>query len=79
MNWLADVPESRRRRYLILISIIIAAGICYCAGIAALLFAPSNQTIMATFIESPMPSNTMNRTRRVGGGMARRNWMIGST
>src|SRR3990172_12286198 len=58
MNWLADVPEIRRRRYLIFISIIIAAGIGYCAGITALMLAPSNQMIIATFTPTTTRSPT---------------------
>ena len=48
MSWLAGVPEARRRRYLILISIIVLAGLCYCAAFAALLMAPSNQALQPT-------------------------------
>ncbi|HET7091314.1 MAG TPA: protein kinase, partial [Anaerolineae bacterium] len=40
---LADLPKAWRRRYRIFIGIIVLAGLCYCAGFAALALAPSGR------------------------------------
>lgn len=59
MGWLAGVPEVRRRRYLILISIIAIAGLCYCVAFAALLLAPSNRPAEPTPTFTAPPSSTI--------------------
>ncbi|HKZ86124.1 MAG TPA: hypothetical protein VJ793_21020 [Anaerolineae bacterium] len=48
MEWLVGVPEAWRRRYRIFIGIIILAGLCYCAGFAALALAPSDRITLVT-------------------------------
>jgi len=61
MSWLAGVPEARRRRYTILISIIAAAGLCYCVAFVALFLAPSNQAAapVPTATVTPLPTATI--------------------
>ncbi len=45
---LADLPKAWRRRYRIFIGIIVLAGLCYCAGFAALALAPSDRITLDT-------------------------------
>ena len=45
---LADLPKAWRRRYRIFIGIIVLAGLCYCAGFAALALAPSGRITLDT-------------------------------
>lgn len=58
MGLLAGVPEAWRRRYRILIGIIVLAGLCYGAGFVALALAPSNRValVTATATRTPTPA-----------------------
>ncbi|HLF25203.1 MAG TPA: hypothetical protein VJG32_02610 [Anaerolineae bacterium] len=48
MRLFGNLLENRRRRYRVLLSILSLTGLCYCAGIAALLVAPSNRVALIT-------------------------------